>query len=276
MIISCQSEEYDLGDIIPPSNLTVSAQIIGANSENPFGDGSGKVNLSASADGAITYGFDINGNNYVRPSGELEIFFSNLGIHTYIIDVHAYGVAGTMISESISLEVEVTYEPPPELVKALTNGTWRVQAEESGYLGVGPLDSDSPIYYTAPPFTHSETALFDDEYIFSSDGIFNIYANGSIFGKAPPLSSDFTGDQGLTPNEFDEFAFYPIEDFTANWFITAPGDVLHLNFTGNGFVGIYVGGGLSYEIISWDANSIYVRTTGYDNNMWYTKITNLP
>ena len=281
-IFSCESEDYELGDIIPPENLVISADIIGADSENPYGDGSGQVNFTATADRGITYDFIVNGSDYLRPSGEFEMYFSSVGLNTYTVEVRAYGVAGTMITGSVSVDVLVTYEPPAELVSALTTGTWRVKAEESGYLGVGPVDGETDSWYSAPPYTHSATAMFDDNYTFApinnltGTGNFSVASNGAIFGKAPPLFADFTGDQGLTPNQFDEIEFYPIDDFTANWFISAPGDVLHINFTGNGFLGFYVGGGLSYEILSWDSNNIHARTVGYDNNMWYIKITNQP
>ena len=224
--------------------------------------------------------------------GDYEIFITFIGYedysetvkieinNTYNLEVNSYGPGGSMTSGSISVEVLVTFEPPPELVAALTTGSWRVQAEESGYLGVGPLDSDTDNWYSAPPYTHSATAMFDDRYIFSpinsitGTGDFSVQAFGGIFGKAPPLSADFTGDQGLTPNAYDEFEYYPVDDYTASWYISAPGDVLHINFTGNGFLGFYVGGGLSYEILSWDSTSIHARTVGYDNLRWYIKITN--
>ncbi len=281
-IFSCESEDYELGDIVPPSDLVISADIVGANADNPYGDGSGQVNFTASAQGGITYEFVINGNDYLRPNGQFEMYFSSTGLNTYDVEVVAYGVAGTMTTGLISVEVLVTYEPPVELVNALTTGAWRVRAEEAGYLGVGPIDSETDNWYSAPPFTHSATAMFDDRYTFSpvnnntGTGDFSVEANGSIFGKAPPLFADFTGDQGLTPNAFDEIEYYPIEDFSASWFISAPGDVLHINFSGNGFLGFYVGGGLSYEILSWNSNTIHVRTVGYDNNRWYIKITNEP
>lgn len=280
LIFSCETEDYELGDIIAPSNLVITADIVGADSENPYGDGSGQVNFTATADGGITYDFIVNGNEYLRPSGEFEMYFSSIGLNTYNLVVNAYGPGGSMTSGSISVEVLVTYEPPPELVSALTTGTWRVQYEESGYLGVGPIDSETDSWYSAPPYTHSGTAMFDDRYTFSTinnltgTGDFIVQAFGGIFGKAPPLSADFSGDQGLTPNAYDEFEYYPVDDYSASWYISAPGDLLHINFTGNGFLGFYVGGGLSYEILSWDSTSIYVRTVGYDNNRWYIKITN--
>ena len=38
---SCEREEYELGTLVNPSNLTVSAELQGQDADNPFGDGSG-------------------------------------------------------------------------------------------------------------------------------------------------------------------------------------------------------------------------------------------
>ena len=73
LIFSCESEDYELGDIIAPTNLVITADIIGADSENPYGDGSGQVNFTATADGGITYHFIVNGSEYLRPSGQFEM-----------------------------------------------------------------------------------------------------------------------------------------------------------------------------------------------------------
>ncbi|MBN1985651.1 MAG: hypothetical protein JW761_05070, partial [Prolixibacteraceae bacterium] len=46
----CQKEEYELGELITPTNIMLNYEIKGANSENPYGDGSGVVNFTATAD----------------------------------------------------------------------------------------------------------------------------------------------------------------------------------------------------------------------------------
>ena len=36
---SCEQEEYEFGDILSPTNLTISASLQGADADNPYGDG---------------------------------------------------------------------------------------------------------------------------------------------------------------------------------------------------------------------------------------------
>ena len=54
---SCETDDHEFGDITNPTNLQVSADIIGFDANNPNGDGSGTVHLTAIADNAITYKF---------------------------------------------------------------------------------------------------------------------------------------------------------------------------------------------------------------------------
>ncbi|MEN8777007.1 MAG: glucan endo-1,3-beta-D-glucosidase, partial [Polaribacter sp.] len=41
----CQENDYSFGDIITPSNIQITAEIVGADTSNPNGDGSGVVNF---------------------------------------------------------------------------------------------------------------------------------------------------------------------------------------------------------------------------------------
>ena len=59
LFYNCETDSYELGDLINPSNLSVIADIQGQDNDNPFGDGSGYVTFTAVADGAISYKFTI-------------------------------------------------------------------------------------------------------------------------------------------------------------------------------------------------------------------------
>ena len=58
---SCQEQTYEFGDVVAPGDIEVVAEIVGQDSENPNGDGSGQVNFTAKASNAITYKFNYNG-----------------------------------------------------------------------------------------------------------------------------------------------------------------------------------------------------------------------
>ena len=280
---SCESEEYELGELVNPSNLTVTVELQGQDVDNPFGDGSGVVTLSAIASDAITYKFVINEVEYLQPSGVLTTQFSNIGTNTYEVQVIASGTAGLMTESFINIEVLYSYQPPADLVQSLLIGNWREMAESDGHIGVHDAGSfhdgvnTFPEWYSATPFQQSSTGMYDDRIVFFEDGTAEFFTQGSIFGNALALENDFSGSQGLTPNQYGEHPYYPADDFIFSWNISEDEDGnLILNFTGNGFTGNYVGGNHEYIITyrNSDSSELYLKTIGLDTNAWYAKITN--
>ena len=273
---SCETEDHEFGDIVNPTNLQVSADIVGADENNPNGDGSGTVNLTAVADNAITYKFVSNGVETMAPSGMITYNFSNTGLSTYEVTVIAIGTAGVVSNTSISLDVLVLYSPPQELLDALYTNSWRVKAEEAGHLGVGPSDGNEPIWYSAAAFDKVDTALYDDRYTFSTDGTLSIETFGAIFGKKTPIDLDYPNNTPYTADDVqnDEYFYYAADDFSSSWSISAPGGVESINLSSNGYLGMYVGGNRSYQILSRSSNTLHLRTIGLDGNAWYMKLTN--
>ena len=281
---SCEQEDYEFGEILSPTNLSISASIQGADSDNPFGDGSGYVTFTAAASNAITYKFIKNGVEYMVPSGVFTTRFTNTGVHIYDVEVVASGTAGVMSNSSISVEVLYTFEPPSELLTALTSGSWRVMAESPGHLGVHSADSnhtgidnDYPSWYSAAPFDKADSGMYDDRLVFSQNGTMDYLTQGNILGKDIPLENDFSGPQDRPQDQIDagEYWYYAVNDFNCNWAISEEEGYLVLNLTGNGFAGFYVGGDHTFRITNWTSNEIYLKTIGWDNNAWYTKLTNL-
>ena len=84
-LVSCEEENYELGAIIAPSNVQITAEIIGVDEANPNGDGSGTVHFNVSANNALTYKLIFDGVETLVPSGKHTINFSVTGTHTYIV-----------------------------------------------------------------------------------------------------------------------------------------------------------------------------------------------
>tara|TARA_B110000091_G_scaffold73978_1_gene81482 strand:+ start:1264 stop:1587 length:324 start_codon:yes stop_codon:yes gene_type:complete len=60
----CQENNYQFGEIIAPSNIVLTAEIVGQDLNDPAlinGDGSGIVNFTATADNASSYVYYFNG-----------------------------------------------------------------------------------------------------------------------------------------------------------------------------------------------------------------------
>ena len=271
LLVGCEEENYEFGDLAAPSNLEVAVDIAGANAENPNGDGSGVVNFTATANDAITYKYIYEGSEKMAPSGTQTYSFGKTGLHKYLITVIAIGPAGIGSSTTVEVEVLATYSPPADLLEMLTGGssrTWRLKAEAAGHLGLSPVDAFAPSWWVAAPDEKAGLGAYDDRMTFHADGTFDYETNGDIWGKAPPMDADFqVPNQELQP--FDEYFNYPLDAFTENWALSAPGGAETITFSQYGFAGMYLGGDHAYEIQARSENEMTLRLIGFDNNAWY-------
>ncbi|MBK85950.1 MAG: glucan endo-1,3-beta-D-glucosidase [Flavobacteriaceae bacterium] len=263
VLTACEEDSYEFGPILSPSNLQVNVDIVGANVENPFGDGSGIVNFTATANNAISYEFIINGETIaITTSGILQQAFYNVGVNSYNGVVIATGTAGNATSLAFSFEVLATYEPPTELIQALTGGgskTWRVKSETPNHFGLGPVGGTEPCqWYGAGVEEKTGTGSYDDRWIISSDGTINHITNGTIFGRTAQVHADL-GDNGSGGQDGADILNYEYADYTENWVITDPGQV-SINLTGNAFFTYYTGGNHIYEIYDYNENELYLKT----------------
>lgn len=285
--LGCQENEYEFGSIITPSNITVTADIVGVDDANPNGDGSGTVNFTATADNATSYTFYYDGIGKTSPAGKATFNFSNLGLNTYTINVVASGTGGVTSSKVIQVEVLSTYAAPADLITMLTNDStqkWRIKSEAQGHFGVGPADETYPIWYEAAAGEKSITGMYDDAYVFNVDGSITYVTNrlnddpttdvsGTIFGQQAPMDQEL-GNNGSVANPGGEYENYPIDDFEGVWALTAPNEQETITLSGNGFFGFYVGGNHTYEIITRSATEMMLKTIGADGLAWFVVLTN--
>ena len=277
VLTACEEDSYEFGPIISPSNLQVNIDIVGTNVENPFGDGSGIVNFTATANNAISYEFIINGETIaITTSGILQQAFYTVGVNSYDGVVIATGTAGNSTSLAFSFEVLATYEPPAELIQALTGGgskTWRVKSEVTNHFGLGPVGGTEPCqWYGAGVEEKTGTGSYDDRWIISSDGTINHITNGTIFGRTAQVHADL-GDNGSGGQDGADILNYEYADYTENWVITDPGQV-SINLTGDAFFTYYTGGNHIYEIYDYNENELYLKTVDGDTEFtwWFILI----
>jgi hypothetical protein len=269
----CQENDYTFGEIIAPSNIQITADIVGADNANPNGDGTGVVNFMATADNTVSYKYVFNGVETVALSGEASISFSSLGLNSYTVTVVASGTAGISSTKSIQVDVLSTYSPPIELISklygydignpdALTTRTWKVQSAKPGHFGLGPIGGSTPTeWYSAGVEEKSNVGMYDDRFVFSSDGSFTHITNGDIFGRDPHIVNDLGPNTAGSANGAD-IENYAFADYTENYTITAPGGIETISLSGNAFLGYYTGGNHKYEIFQRDTpNEIMIRTT---------------
>ena len=168
LFTGCQEEDKEFGDLIAPTNITLSYEVLGQDDENPNGDGSGIVNFSATADDAITfiYSFGDNTNNASAPNGASSHRFTRTGISSYNVTVIASGIGGVTSSSSVNITVFSAFDDIEAKsflsgapisqdtdgtdvisISAPATKTWYLDDSKTGHLGVGPsLAFDIEIY----------------------------------------------------------------------------------------------------------------------------------
>jgi len=294
-IFSCEEDNPKLGTFTTPTNLTVSAVVVGQDANNPNGDGTGVVNFTASADNAITYKYVHSSNDQVTTSGEATYNFTNLGVNTYTLTVLAYGTGGSSTSTTISVDVLATYDAPDDLKAKLygydsnnptasSSKTWRIKSESIGHFGLGPVGGVIPTeWYGAGPDEKVGVGLYDDRYVFNSDGTFTHITNntnddpttdvsGTVFGRVGLIDEIGTGTGNVNGADVENLEF---DDYSVNWSLIAPNGVEKISLSGLGFIGYYVGGSHQYEIFDRsEPNELLLKITDGNSEFdWWFIIT---
>ena len=271
----CQEDEYSFGDIIEPSNISITAEIVGQDTNNPNGDGSGVVNFITTADNAVSYKYVFNGTEAVSTSGAHTISFSQLGLNTYTVNVVVSGTAGVSSSKTIEVQVLSTYSPPSDLTEKLYGSgskVWKIQSASTSHFGLGPVAGTIQAeWYGASPNEKDGLGMYDDRFTFSSDGTFTHVTNGTIFGRDPHIVNDLGANTSGNVNGAD-IENYAYGDYTESFTLTAPGGVETLSLSGLGFIGYYTGGNHKYEIFDRSIpNEFVLRTTdaASDFDWWF-------
>jgi hypothetical protein len=234
------------------SNLRVTAEITGATSGSPEGDGSGKVVFKAIAENASMYRLTFQGISQTMPNGEATLTFDYPGVQEYEVRISALGALSSQVTETVVVKVRRVFDVPADLMALLIGNdqqVWRIKSETAGHMGVGPKGADSPEYWMAQAFEKDFTSLYDDVYIFGADKAFNHRTGGAVYGQEGPLSSDF-GSVTASVNSEGEIENYPLEDYTESWYYGPVNNEETLFLSGGGFLGFYVGGSHAYTILA--------------------------
>jgi len=287
ILSSCQQEEYSLGDLISPSNVTLSYVIVGADVENPYGDGSGMVNFTGSADHAITTNYDFGDGNSIElaPSGEISHVFSKTGVHLYNVTLSAIGTGGLSSSKTVSLEVFSSFTDSVA-VQHLSGGdskTWYFAADQAGHIGLGPTfvtPGDDQLTHTwdnwwsASPFEKAGTSLYEGEYVFAIDGdnltFEQINSTGQAFFQGDNLAIVGGSAEGDYEYDFTGVKNVSLGPSSSNATIDGAFRGTTINIGDGGFMGFYVGSS-KYEIVSINENILKVRveSVGQTDHAWY-------
>jgi beta-glucanase (GH16 family) len=298
LMMGCQKDDFTFGSLDTPTNVEVTADIVGKTTDTPYGDGSGTVNFKSTASGVISYKYTFSdGSTESSPTGVFKKRFTKTGVNKYTVTVIAYGRGG--VSTNINIEVEVLSNfKDDEAVQFLTGGTskkWYWAASENAHLGVGPNDSNVdknwiPDYYKATPFekagSPTSSCLYENVLTFSLVGDqlkYELDNGGATFFNAA-FESVGGGNSGA-----DACLAYNTSGIKTVLLGPSESVVMKnpkhaeqtrgtmLNFSDGGFMGYYIGQ-TSYEILSITENRMTVRAVmgGNSTLAWYHTFTTTP
>ncbi|CDF79586.1 endo-13-beta-glucanase (GH16) [Formosa agariphila KMM 3901] len=297
LLTSCQEDDVSIGEIMAPTAVTISAEIVGVDTDNPYGDGSGVVVFTATADNEITYQFDFgDGKTGVAPSGITEHRFTTTGINTYTVVVNAVGTGGVKSSTAMDVEVFSSFSDVEaenlmagELVG--DSRTWYWAANIPLHVGLGPIEDDygnGEFAYEAwwnaiQPWDEEKYCMYTNEFVFTrtSEGLTFEQTVGPAF--VPGAYADELGIAGDTC--YDEtvatgmFGVKNVSFLPSTSKAALEGSYNDMPYRGTafeisdgGFMGWYVGAS-SYDIISVTENTLHVRIIQPGFGAWYQVFT---
>ena len=281
LLLSCSgssTEEGGSGSVDPvdimPSNLTLSIEIVGSNSDHPNGDGTGVVKFTANATNGVSYSFRFGTGDEKTSSGSVEYTYDRQGTSTYNIKVLAYSSTNNFISLDKSLTIYVRPDSDQTLLELLAGGsskTWKINAAQDAHFSNGVADKKYSTYWEAYAFSKASSGFYDDEYIFNVNGTYKHKTNKTIFGKAGHLTNDF-GSTSQSANSSGEIENYPLDDYQTTFVAKKDGDLNKLEINGKGFIGFYIGEH-NYTIECHDSENIYLRSLDDQDIAWYVWLT---
>jgi len=289
--VGCQKDDYEMGALITPTNVTLTYEIVGADADNPYGDGSGQVNFTATADNAITFNFEFGDgkDNQIAADGKTSHVFSIDGINSFNVTAYAVGTGGITSSKTTQLEVFSNFSDD-EAMLFLTGGstkTWYWAADQTGHLGLGPNNKDYepgswtwPQWYQAAPWEKIESTLYLCELVFSIESgtltFEQINPSGEAFIQGLYSAELGLGDEGSYP--WDIAGIKNVFFSPSNSIATIDGEYrgTTMNFSDDGFMGFYAGSS-EYEIIEVTDNTLSVRMVQANEPLfaWYHVFTNV-
>ncbi len=288
---SCKKKEYSIGDLTAPSEVTINTTIVGQNTANPNGNGSGDVEISITGRNVLSYKIDYDAADGISlvhlPSGKATRKYTKIGLNAYRITVVAYGPGGSATTVTKDIQVRSDFTPDASIVTNLTgtgSKTWSVNKDVAGHLGVGPWSTTSAspewwaasvnekvgccnCFYTAS-FTFTKTATGYTLTTTTPNGAFT--KTGALAGGLPGIPAG--GDEGCYSyaGGTSSFSFAPSGSGIAGGATsTKTAIVLGGN---NTFIG-YGAVQKEYEILSITPTSMHLRVQGTETgNAWYLRL----
>lgn len=186
VFLGCQDDDSTFGEVKIPTNVTLTAEVLCEDCSDAEGDGSGLVDLVATASGALSYTFSFgDGFSETNQTGKVTHLFTSVGVNTYTVVVNAVGTGGVQSSTTLNVTVRSDFEDI-EAKDFLSGGignnkTWYWGADKPSNIALGANIVDEaggihtfPTYYNAEPFAPDKICMYDAELVFTQDADGNL------------------------------------------------------------------------------------------------------
>lgn len=188
---------------IIPENLVLNIEIAGKDNNNPNGDGSGLVTISATATNAVKFGFKFGSDSEIQSTnGTRDKTYTDGGTNPYLITVFAYSSTGHSISTFMNVSVYVD-DGQPQLV-------WSDEFDVDG-----AVSSANWLAETVPPnngsWWNNEVQHYTDrtDNAFVSNGTLKIVAKKENYTFQSSTKA-YTSARLITKGKFD-FTYGKVE-----------------------------------------------------------------
>lgn len=291
IVSSCQKDDYEMGDLISPTNVTITFEIVGVDAENPNGDGSGLVNFIATADNAITYNFSFGDgkDNETAPDGKITHQFSINGVNTYNVSVSAVGTGGITSTKSDKVEVFSNFidDEALEFLSGGSSKTWYWASDLPGHAGMGTqaedygnLDYTFASWWNIGPWDSDKACMYEAELVFTKTNNGLTYEQTTGMAFIPGTYAGKIGVEGdVCHGEDVATALYGTKNVlfspsTSKASIDGGYRGTTINLSDGGFFCWWVGTS-EYDIIEVTDNILRVRIKEDDEAAWYHTFTSV-
>ena len=172
IFLACQDDDLTSTDVGAPSNLEIDVVVAD--------DNSGNVTVTPTADNAVNYNviFLPSADPVVISEGESASFrYTDPNELEQTITVIAFSSSGLSTSRTIAVNLDLSLTMSPSQLAILAGGDgvsassrrWVWDRLIGGHFGVGPLDSNTPEFFSAGP-NEVNPCVYDDVLTFSNNG----------------------------------------------------------------------------------------------------------
>lgn len=258
LILGCQDDEANFGDILVPTNFEIAVDVAS--------DQSGNVSITPSAEDVLN--FQVFFQEDVEPvivsesGGTAQFRYTQSGIYTQIMQVVAYGTGGASSTKSITVDLDVRLVIPQNILENIAGmgeKRWIWDATNAGHFGVGDPAETFPNFFSAAP-NQLNPCMYDDVLVFKYDDndnyTFTLETAEATFINWADVKRFFPD---ATPNEFEDECRNINDQLALNTNFVIIENAGLTTLTVDNSTLSYWSGAMSYEIVTLIESKLVVR-----------------